>query len=134
MRITSQLKKYHLKAFLGCALAAFFPAFNPLSIGATTLTLGTEYASSYRIAEPTYTPEPEISPELHEQCFKSSCIAKFDIKKDGKTSVALLTSSGSPEVDDIALNTLRRWKFKPATLDGQAVDSARKIKVEFEVE
>ncbi len=101
---------------------------------ATTLTLGTEYASTYKIAEPTYHPEPEISPELHEQCFKSSCVAKFVIKKDGQMAVTLLTSSGSQEVDDIALSTLRRWKFKAATLDGQAVDSVRKIKVEFEVE
>jgi protein TonB len=101
---------------------------------ATTLNLGAEYSSNYKIAEPVYTPEPEISSELHEQCFKSCCIAKFLIKKDGKTSVALLSSSGSTEVDDIALNTLRRWKFKPATLDGQPVDSSRKIKVEFEVE
>jgi len=34
----------------------------------------------------------------------------------------------------MALSTLRRWKFKPATLDGKSVDSSRKIKVEFEVE
>ena len=101
---------------------------------ATTLSLGTEYSSSYNIAEPIYTPEPEISAELHEQCFKSSCVAKFVISKEGKTSVSLLTSSGCSEVDDIALNTLRRWKFKPATLNGQAVESSRKIKVEFEVE
>src|SRR5665213_1398109 len=122
----------HIKFY--CVMAALFLVVSFHGAGATTLTLGTEFASSYKIAEPTYTPEPEISPELHEQCFKSSCIAKFAIKKDGKISVSLVTSSGSQEVDDIALNTLRHWKFKPATLDGQPVDSQRKIKVEFEVE
>jgi len=101
---------------------------------ATTLTLGAEYSSKYKIAEPTYAPEPEISPELHENCFKSCCIAKFLVKATGKTSVVLLTTSGSPEVDEMALATLRRWKFKPATLDGKPVDSSRKIRVEFEVE
>ena len=100
----------------------------------TTLSIGAEYSSSYKIAEPVYSPEPEISPELHEQCFKSCCIAKFLVKATGKTSVELVTSSGCAEVDDMALVTLRRWKFKPATLDGQAVDSSRKIRVEFEVE
>lgn len=134
MRILTDKRKYHPIISVSFALAALFLLVNLQGAGATTLTLGTEYSSSYKIAEPTFTPEPEISPELHEQCFKSSCVAKFVIKKDGKTSVSLLTSSGSQEVDDIALNTLRRWKFKPATLDGQAVDSSRKIKVEFEVE
>ncbi len=134
MRKNSNTKIIYQRYLLSCLLIAFSLAISIQIAGATTLSIGAEYSSSYKIAEPLYTPEPEISPELHEQCFKSCCIAKFLINKDGKTSVVLLTSSGSPEVDDIALNTLRRWKFKPATLDGQAVDSARKIKVEFEVE
>lgn len=101
---------------------------------ANTFLLGTDYSSNYRIAEPIFAPEPEISPELKERCFKSCCIAKFMIKSDGKTSVHLLTSSGSQEVDDIAVETLRRWRFNPAQLDGKPVDSSRKIRVEFEIE
>jgi periplasmic protein TonB len=101
---------------------------------ATTVKLGTDFSSNYKIAEPVYTPKPEISSELQEQCFKSCCIAKFLIKKDGETSVELLSSSGSPEVDDMALLTLRSWKFKPAEIDNTPIDSTRKIKVEFEVE
>jgi TonB family protein len=97
-----------------------------------TLTLGTEYSSDYKVAKPVYSPEPEVSPELKEQCFKSCCIAKFLIKADGKTSVQLVSSSGSQEVDDIAVETLRRWRFEPAKLDGVPVDSTRRIKVEFE--
>lgn len=54
--------------------------------------------------------------------------------EDGKHTVKLLASSGVPEVDDIALSTLKRWKFKPATMNGKAVESSRKIRVEFEVE
>lgn len=118
----------------GCLSGAILFSLAISPVNASTLSLGTEYSSNYKIAEPLYTPEPEISSELHEQCFKSCCIAKFLIKKDGKTSVDLVSSSGSPEVDNIALDTLRRWKFKPATLDGEAVDSSRKLKVEFEVE
>ena len=101
---------------------------------AKTFTLGTDYSSNYKIAEPIFTPEPEISPELKEQCFKSCCIAKFLIMSDGQTSVKLLSSSGSSDVDEIALETLRRWKFKPAQLDGKPVESSRKIRVEFEIE
>ncbi len=104
------------------------------SVQATSLKLGTDFSSNYKVAEPVYTPKPEINSELQEQCFKSCCIAKFLIKKDGNTSVELLSSSGSQEVDDMALVTLRSWKFKPARLDDSPIDSTRKIKVEFEVE
>jgi len=117
-------------AFCLASLIAFSCAPAP----AKTLMLGTEYSSEYQMAEPIYHPEPEISAELKEQCFKSCCIAKFLISKEGKTSVHLLTSSGSPDVDEIALEALRHWKFKPATVNGTPVDSTRKIQIEFEVE
>jgi TonB family protein len=101
---------------------------------AKTLMLGTDYSSEYKMAEAVYHPDPEIPSELKEQCFKSCCIAKFLIKKDGSTSVHLLSTSGSPDVDDIALKALRHWKFKPATVNGEPVDSSRKIQIEFDVE
>ena len=123
------------RKILFCYIIALIFLFigNTKLVSATTLSIGTEYSSSYKIAEPIYSPEPEISAELKEECFKSACTAKFIIKADGKISVSLLTSSGSPEVDDIALTTLRRWRFKPATLDGSPIESIRKIRIEFEI-
>ncbi len=121
------------KLFFFCFLGVFLFAVNIKPLGATTVSLGTEYSSNYKVAQPIYSPEPEITAEMKEQCFKSACTAKFIIKADGKISVSLLSSCGSQEVDDIALATLRRWKFRPAMLDGQPVDSTRKIRIEFEV-
>ncbi|HEY9786572.1 MAG TPA: energy transducer TonB [Candidatus Obscuribacterales bacterium] len=102
--------------------------------GAQTFQLGVAEASQFMDAEVLVAPQPVIPPELHEQCFKSCCIARFNIGPDGKTSVKLLSSSGSEEVDDIALSTLRRWKFRPAMLNGKPVQSTRRVKIEFEVE
>jgi protein TonB len=130
----SMTRKITESAFFYCMALVLFLAGNTTLAYATTLNIGTEYSSSYKIAEPTYSPEPEISSELKEQCCKFSCTAKFIIKADGKISVSLVTSSGSPEVDDIALTTLRRWRFKPATIDGNPIDSTRRIRVEFEIE
>jgi periplasmic protein TonB len=117
-------------------VAAFLllPLYQGEPASAKTYSLGTDFSSNYKVAEPVFSPEPEISPELQEQCFKSCCIAKFLIKADGDTSVRLLSSSGSSEVDEIAIQTLRRWRFRPAQLDGQPVESSRKIRVEFEIE
>jgi protein TonB len=35
--------------------------------------------------------------------------------------VQLRASSGSPLLDRAAIDTVRRWRFRPATVDGQAV-------------
>ncbi len=99
-----------------------------------SFSLGVQESSNWVQAEPIVCPKPEIPSELHEQCHKSCCIARFTILEDGKHKVKLLASSGVPEVDEIALSTLKRWKFKPATMNGKAVESSRKIRVEFEVE
>ena len=104
------------------------------AVAGPMLKIGTEESSYYRDAQIVHAPKPEIPSELHEQCFKSCCLARFVIKQDGESSVKLLSSTGSAEVDEIAVSTLQRWKFKPATVNGKPVESAKKIKVEFEVE
>ncbi len=96
--------------------------------------IGTAEDAKYADAMAVECPQPEIPASLHEECYKSCCLARFCITCEGKHQVTLISSSGSDEVDEIALQTLRRWKFKPAMLNGKPVQSVRKIKVEFEVE
>jgi periplasmic protein TonB len=96
--------------------------------------LGAAESSKYEDSQVVDCPQPVIPAALHEHCFKSCCIARFLIKEDGKTSVRLVSSSGDEDVDQITLQTLQRWKFKPAALNGKPVQSTRRIKVEFEVE
>jgi protein TonB len=96
--------------------------------------IGTAEEAKYSDAFAVECPQPEIPAELSEECHKSCCMARFCITHEGKHQVSLVSSSGSDEVDEIALRTLRRWKFKPAMLNGKPVQSVRKIKVEFEVE
>jgi protein TonB len=97
------------------------------------LKAGTTESSKYQDALGIECPEPQIPAELKEETMKTSCVARFDIKADGKSTVKIVSSSGSEQVDDMALATLRRWKFKPATLDGKPVDSFRRIRVEFDI-
>lgn len=119
-----------------CLLAALasgilaVPAYSE----SATYKIGTQETARYNDSEVLDSPRPEIPSELYEQGLKSSCVARFNIKKTGKFSVKLVNSSGSQEIDDIALKTLRQWKFRPATVDGAPVDSSRKIRVEFEFE
>lgn len=121
-------------AISGLLLALLIAALPSTSTLAQTFSLGVAESSRFVDAEVLAAPQPVIPPELHEQCFKSCCIARFNISPDGKTSVKLLSSSGSEEVDDITLSTLRRWKFRPAMLNGKPVQSTRRVKIEFEIE
>lgn len=114
------------------ALSALFAGNNCVS--AKEFSLGAEEASQFSDAAIVCQPAPVIPPDLHEQCFKSCCIARFLIAASGKTQVRLLSSSGSEEIDDITLSTLKRWKFRPAMLDGKPVPSSRRVKVEFEID
>lgn len=79
-------------------------------------------------------PAPQIPAHKQEESFKTSCEARFLIDATGKATVTLVTSSGSEEIDELALKTLRTWKFKPATLEDKPVPSSRRIKIEFEIE
>jgi hypothetical protein len=104
------------------------------SAQAETFKLGTQESNHLVPAEPLDCPQPVITEEMLEQGIKTHCTAKFAIAPTGKSTVELLTSTGSSEVDDLTLSTLRTWRFRPASLSGSPVASVRKIKVEFEVD
>jgi len=101
---------------------------------AETLRIGTQQSATLIPAEAVRCPQPEITHEMLEQGIKANCLAKFAIEPSGKHTVELLSSTGSPEFDELTLDTLRGWQFRPAQLAGDPVYSVRKIKVEFEVE
>jgi periplasmic protein TonB len=127
-------RKIQINAMVVLVAALFLDCQPGTPAAAKEYSIGTQAASQFVDAQILASPQPLIPPELHEHCFKSCCLARFLINPDGKATVKLLSSSGSSDLDDITLSTLKRWKFRPATLDGKPVSSARKIKVEFEVE
>ncbi len=109
-------------------------AAKPACAQVKTFAAGTASTATYLDAKLLENPLPKIPPHLHEECFKSCCIARFKIDEKGQYQVRLISSSGNTEIDEITLSTLRRWKFKPAMLDGKPVATTRRIRVEFEVE
>ncbi|MBX9948560.1 MAG: energy transducer TonB [Candidatus Obscuribacterales bacterium] len=120
--------------FVGCLLVLAVISWARPALAEKVYKIGTSEVAKYADALAIECPQPEIPASLHEECYKSCCLARFSISHEGKHEVSIISSSGSDEVDEIALATLRRWKFKPAMLNGKPVQSVRKIKVEFEVE
>lgn len=119
---------------LFCALFFAVAVFSTPVSASPLLKGGTTDSSRYEDALALEAPQPQLPAEHTEQSCKKSCCARFTIETDGKFEVKLVSSTGSQEVDDVALATLKRWKFKPAQLNGKPVKSSRKIKIEFEVD
>jgi TonB family protein len=59
----------------------------------------------------------------------------IDIGSDGVVyDAAVDRTSGNPHLDRSALETVRRWKFKPAKKSKQAVEASIKVIVHFELQ
>ena len=121
-----------LLALLSVAVAAPIVSIS-VPVVAKSFDIGAEELNEFKPAEIIANPQPVIPARLHDESFSASCLARFNISAQGKAKVCLLTSSGSDEIDEITLSTLRLWKFRPAMLDGKPVASSRRIKIEFEI-
>ena len=92
-------------------------------------------APVYSEAQPVFSPQPDIPDSLREEAMDKTCVALVTIQSDGKPSdIQVITSSGNNDLDQLAINTARKWKFKPATENGIPVVSQVRLHIEFEVE
>jgi protein TonB len=83
----------------------------------------------------TYNPSPSIPDDLRGADLDTNVTAQFMVSPEGApTDVKIVKSSGNDELDSIALDTARKWRFKPATRDGQAIESRVILHIEFEVQ
>lgn len=59
-----------------------------------------------------------------------SVMAVFDIRPDGSFEVSLSSGSGDPRLDQLALKTLRSWRWRPKVVGGKALASREELKVD----
>ena len=119
---------------------AILPILLALTVGtgfaveAKEYSIGIQQESKRIDAKVLDSPTPEIPSEMQDEAFKTAVTARFSIAADGKVAVALLSTSGNEDIDKIVLDTLKKWKFQPATVNDEPVASSRKLKIELEVE
>ena len=87
-----------------------------------------------KIATITARPLPEIPEELRQEAFNNYAIARFHIAADGSATVELIKPCNNPRLNQLLLQSLRKWKFSPAHTAGIAVSSTQDVKVNFKVE
>jgi protein TonB len=86
-------------------------------------------------AEPTYQPQPAIPDDLRSEALDKTCVLDIAVAADGTASAVTVGSScGSDELDDIAVKTAKKWRFRPATRDGEAIGGRVRLHIQFKVE
>ncbi len=82
----------------------------------------------------TFAPQPTIPDSLRSEALDKTVVVEITVGADGLPSdVKLGASTGSDDLDRIALETAHKWKFKPATRDGQPIESHVRLHIEFQV-
>lgn len=80
-------------------------------------------------------PEPQIPDDLRGEPFEKTLVVEADVDTEGKPmDVKIVESTGTKELDDIGLDTARKYRFKPATLDDTPVAGHVRFRIVFKVE
>lgn len=66
-----------------------------------------------------YSPTPELSRKLVESVALESVTLLYIINKDGIVEKPYLLNSTSKEFNQVILNAIRQWRFKPPTKNGE---------------
>ena len=78
-------------------------------------------------------PNIKMPDDLRRNGGKTFVRVEIQVGADGRTSIQLLTSSGSSDFDQQIQARLADWQWEPAMANGQPVASKQRYKLEFEV-
>lgn len=81
--------------------------------------------------KPTYTPEPEFSEQARHAKYQGTVVLSIVIDKAGKISRIRLERALGMGLDENAMEGVKRWRFNPATRNGEPVAVAMSIEVSF---
>jgi protein TonB len=83
------------------------------------------------VPEAIYNPEPSFSDEARKAKQQGLVTLLLVVGQDGKTYDIRVRKSLGMGLDEKAMEAVGRWRFKPATLNGQAVATQIEVEVEF---
>ncbi len=79
-------------------------------------------------------PDPTIPDDVRTSDINKTLVLLVTVTANGDpTDMQILQSSGVDELDRETEAVIKRWKFKPATMNGQPVDSQVRLHFDFEV-
>lgn len=78
-----------------------------------------------------YSPEPSFSDEARKQKVQGIVTLLLVVGKDGRPYNIRMRQSLGMGLDEQAIETVKTWRFRPATLDGKPVDAQIAVEVNF---
>jgi protein TonB len=110
------------------------PADESSSGSESTTTGGAGPGSDATGARAIYAPAPVIPDDLREDVLQTEAVASFKVSADGNVEVSLTTPTPNPRLNQLLLETLRQWRFFPATRAGVAIDAAFDLRIPITVQ
>ncbi|MFZ0731326.1 MAG: energy transducer TonB [Candidatus Sulfotelmatobacter sp.] len=83
------------------------------------------------IPEPIYSPEPSFSEEARKAKFQGIVVLMLVVGKDGRPYNIQVGQSLGMGLDQKAIEAVYRWRFRPATLNGEPVATKIAVQVDF---
>jgi TonB family protein len=81
--------------------------------------------------EATFSPEPSFSDEARKAKFQGIVLLILIVGQDGRPYNIRVRQSLGMGLDEKAIEAVRNWRFRPATLHGQPVATAIAVQVDF---
>lgn len=85
-------------------------------------------------AQAIYQPTPVIPEELRDNALHVKILARFHITTDGSVNVELVHPAPDPRINRIILDTLKTWRFFPATEQGKPVPATQDLEINIGAE
>ncbi len=80
-------------------------------------------------------PEPEIPDELRNEPLDKTLVVEAQIDSGGHPiNVTVSSSTGNKQLDRIGLETAKKYRFRPATVDGVASEQHVRFRIYFKVD
>jgi protein TonB len=83
---------------------------------------------------PVRTVAPEVPPNFSRGGAAGLVTVSFTVDDKGNVQEPKVVKSSHPELEEPALVAIKKWRFKPAKKDGNAVSVHVTIPIKFEVE
>ena len=84
---------------------------------------------------PTYQPRPAYPEFARRLGHEGRVVIRVQVLSSGTVAAAIIhQSSGSAALDEAALATIKRWRFRPAQRAGQAVNATLNVPITFKLQ
>jgi TonB family protein len=81
-----------------------------------------------------YAPPPILPSYMQDREIKTYVVIDFYVNSQGNATPHLAGSSGDEELDALALETVKKWQFRPAEKDHKPIEAKVRLRIVFEVQ